>query len=73
MFPRKINGKYAMLSRPSNNGHTSFGDIFYSESPNMLHWGRHRHVMFPKGPGWQSKKIGAGPIPIETDEGWLLP
>ena len=22
--------------------------------------------------GWQSTKIGAGPIPIETDEGWLL-
>lgn len=23
-------------------------------------------------PPWQSTKIGAGPIPIETDEGWLL-
>ena len=22
--------------------------------------------------GWQSMKIGPGPIPIETDEGWLL-
>jgi len=22
--------------------------------------------------GWQSMKIGAGPIPIETSEGWLL-
>jgi beta-1,4-mannooligosaccharide/beta-1,4-mannosyl-N-acetylglucosamine phosphorylase len=22
--------------------------------------------------GWQSTKIGAGPIPIETAEGWLL-
>lgn len=71
LFPRKINGKFAMLSRPSDNGHTPFGDIFYSESPDMIHWGRHRHVMSPRG-SWQSTKIGAGPVPIETTEGWLL-
>jgi beta-1,4-mannooligosaccharide/beta-1,4-mannosyl-N-acetylglucosamine phosphorylase len=71
LFPRKVNGKYAMLSRPSDNGHTPFGDIYYSESPDMTHWGRHRYVMGTLG-GWQSTKIGAGPIPIETREGWLL-
>jgi beta-1,4-mannooligosaccharide/beta-1,4-mannosyl-N-acetylglucosamine phosphorylase len=73
LFPRRINGKYAMLSRPSDTGHTPFGDIFYSESPDMCHWGRHRHVMSPtRGSSWQSTKIGAGPTPIETTEGWLL-
>jgi beta-1,4-mannooligosaccharide/beta-1,4-mannosyl-N-acetylglucosamine phosphorylase len=71
LFPRKINGKYAMFSRPSDTGHTPFGDIFYSESPDMIHWGHHRHVMSPVG-GWQSTKVGAGPTPIETSEGWLL-
>lgn len=71
LFPRRINGKYAMLSRPSDRGHTPFGDIFYSESPDMVHWGHHRFVMAPVG-GWQSTKVGAGPTPIETDEGWLL-
>jgi beta-1,4-mannooligosaccharide/beta-1,4-mannosyl-N-acetylglucosamine phosphorylase len=71
LFPRKIKGKFAMLSRPSDNGHTPFGDIFYSESPDMIHWGCHRHVMSPTA-GWQSTKVGAGPIPIETSEGWLL-
>ena len=71
MFPRKINGNYAMLSRPSDTGHTPFGDIYYSESPDLVYWGKHRHVMGTAG-GWQSTKIGAGPIPIETDEGWLL-
>ena len=71
MFPRKINGDFAMLSRPSDTGHTPFGDIFYSQSPDMCYWGKHRHVMAPAG-GWQSTKIGAGPIPIETTEGWLL-
>jgi beta-1,4-mannooligosaccharide/beta-1,4-mannosyl-N-acetylglucosamine phosphorylase len=71
LFPRKIGDKYAMLSRPSDTGHTPFGDIFYSESPDMVHWGRHRFVMRPAG-GWQSTKVGAGPTPIETTEGWLM-
>ena len=71
LFPRKIGGKFAMLSRPSDNGHTPFGDIFYSESPDMHYWGSHRYVFGTAG-GWQSTKVGAGPIPIETSEGWLL-
>lgn len=71
LFPRKINGKFVMLSRPSDSGHTPFGDIYLSESPDMVYWGRHRYVMGATD-GWQSTKIGAGPIPIETSEGWLL-
>ncbi|MDR1466783.1 MAG: glycoside hydrolase family 130 protein [Treponema sp.] len=71
LFPRKIHGNFAILSRPSDSGHTPFGDIIYSESPDMTFWGKHRHVMAPTE-GWQSTKVGAGPAPIETDEGWLL-
>ena len=74
LFPKKINGRFAMLSRPSDTGHTAFGDIFYSESPDLEFWGRHRHVMAPaefKESAWQCMKIGAGPVPIETSEGWL--
>jgi beta-1,4-mannooligosaccharide/beta-1,4-mannosyl-N-acetylglucosamine phosphorylase len=75
LFPRKIDGKYMMLSRPSDTGHTPFGDIFLSQSTDMEYWGHHRHVMSTYGgdeSAWQSKKIGPGPVPIETDEGWLL-
>ncbi|MDR0784836.1 MAG: glycoside hydrolase family 130 protein [Treponema sp.] len=71
LFPRKIHGNFAILSRPSDSGHTPFGDIIYSESPDLTFWGKHRHVMAPTD-GWQSTKVGAGPAPIETDEGWLL-
>ncbi|KAA3643520.1 MAG: glycosidase [Chloroflexi bacterium] len=71
LFPRKINDSYVMLSRPSDNGHTPFGDIYLSQSPDMVHWGKHRFVMGVTR-GWESTKIGAGPIPIETPEGWLL-
>jgi len=72
LFPRRIDGAYAMLSRPSDSGHTAFGDIFYSESPDLLHWGRHRHVMAPRPWSWDSTKVGAGPTPIETPDGWIL-
>lgn len=71
LFPRKIKGNFMMLSRPSDSGHTPFGDIYISQSPDMTYWGRHRHVMAPSM-GWESTKIGAGPIPIETDRGWLM-
>ncbi len=73
LFPRRVNGKYLLLSRPSDSGHTPFGDIFLSESPDLIHWGKHRFLMGKGGQGWwQGVKIGAGPIPIETTEGWLL-
>ena len=75
MFPRKINGKFAMLSRPSDNGHTPFGDIYISYSPDMKYWGEHRCVMkvtpFPES-AWQCTKIGAGSVPFLTEEGWLM-
>ena len=75
LFPRKIGGNFMLLSRPSDSGHTPFGDIFVSFSKDMEFWGRHRHVMSPI-PGdesaWQCTKVGPGPIPIKTDEGWLL-
>ena len=72
LFPRKINGTYRLLSRPSDSGHTPFGDIFLSESPDMTFWGKHRHVMGSGGEWWESVKIGAGAAPIETSEGWLM-
>ncbi|AZQ63857.1 glycosidase [Flammeovirga pectinis] len=75
LFPRKINDKYVMLSRPSDTGHTAFGDIFISQSPDMKFWGEHRHVMSPapfEDSAWQCMKVGAGPIPIETKDGWLM-
>lgn len=76
LFPKKIDGYYWMLSRPSDDGHTPFGDIFISRSPDLTHWGHHRCLMksggLEHGVWWQSTKIGAGAVPIETAEGWLI-
>lgn len=73
LFPRKINGNYILFSRPSDSAHTPFGDIYLSESPDLVYWGKHRWVMGKGGRGWwQGTKIGGGPVPIETTEGWLM-
>jgi beta-1,4-mannooligosaccharide/beta-1,4-mannosyl-N-acetylglucosamine phosphorylase len=73
LFPRRIRGNYAMLSRPSDRGHTPFGDIYYSESPDLCFWGKHRFVFGSgSGGGWERTKVGPGPFPIETSEGWLM-
>ena len=71
LFPRKVGGEYMMLSRPSDTGHTPFGDIFLSRSKDLVYWGKHRYVFGATG-SWQSTKVGPGPTPIETDQGWLL-
>jgi len=71
LFPRRINGEYVLLHRPSDMGHTAYGDIFLCSSPDLTFWGKHRRVMGRRQP-WEGTKIGAGPVPIETPEGWLL-
>ncbi len=71
LFPRKINGRYAVLHRPSDNGHTPFGDVYYATSPDLLNWGDHKFV-FGRTSGWQMTKVGAGPTPIETKDGWVM-
>jgi len=72
LFPRKVNGEYLMLSRPSDDGHTKFGDIFMSSSKDLEYWGKHRHILERGYEWWCGTKVGAGPVPIETDLGWLL-
>ena len=72
LFPRKFGENYYILTRPSDSGHTPFGDIFLSESNDLLHWGNHRFVFGKSSEWWQSLKVGAGCAPIETERGWLL-
>lgn len=71
LFPRKVNGEYLLLIRPCDRGHTPYGDIFLSRSKDLTYWGKHRFVMSPVK-NWEMTKVGAGPTPIETDEGWLM-
>lgn len=72
LFPRKINGKYMLLSRPSDNAGSFFGNMFVSESSDLEYWGHHRMITRNGWANWNGVKCGGGPIPIEIDEGWLV-
>ncbi|MBR3597606.1 MAG: glycoside hydrolase family 130 protein [Clostridia bacterium] len=71
LFPRKINDEYMLLIRPCDRGHTPYGDIFIQRSKDLCYWGNYRFVMRPEK-NWEMTKVGAGPTPIELDEGWLM-
>jgi predicted GH43/DUF377 family glycosyl hydrolase len=65
LFPRKINGLYAMLSRQDNeNIHLMFSD-------NVHFWDETQVLLKPKFP-WELVQLGNCGSPIETDAGWLV-
>ena len=71
LFPRRFGGRWAMLHRPSPPGFPP--GIWIAYSPDLVHWGGHRRIMRARGPGWwDAHRIGAGPPPLPTPEGWLL-
>ncbi len=65
IFPEKIGGRYVMF-------HRIVPDIWIAYSDDLIHWYGHRIVMRPRPRLWDSVKIGAGPPPVRTEEGWLL-
>jgi len=73
LFPTRFDGRYAMLHRPvpAMPGHAA--NIWIAFSPDLVHWGGHRQIMATRGPGWwDGAKIGIGPPPMATSEGWLI-
>lgn len=72
LFQRKVNDKYLLISRPSDNASSFFGNIFMSESKDLEYWGHHRLITRNGWANWNGVKCGGGPAPIETDEGWLV-
>jgi predicted GH43/DUF377 family glycosyl hydrolase len=65
LFPRAIDGKYAMLSRKdAENLHLSVSD-------DMHHWDDATELYRPQN-AWELQEIGNCGSPIETDAGWLV-
>ncbi|MGE4488995.1 MAG: glycosidase [Kiritimatiellales bacterium] len=71
LFPRRFNGRWAMIHRPF--APTGREEIWVSFSPDLMHWGSHRMLMPAReGAWWDARKVGLATPPIETDEGWLI-
>ncbi|HEY1207017.1 MAG: glycoside hydrolase family 130 protein [Bryobacteraceae bacterium] len=65
IFPRKIGGLYAMLSRQDNE------NIYLMFSDNVHFWNERKVLLKPAFP-WELVQLGNCGSPIETDAGWLV-
>ena len=65
LFPRKIGGLYAMLSRQDNE------NIYLMFSDNVHFWNERKLLLKPAFP-WELVQLGNCGSPIETDAGWLV-
>jgi len=70
LFEERIAGKYYAFHRPSSP-ELGGNYIWLAESPDLVHWGRHRCVAHSREGSWDSARVGAGAAPIRTSEGWL--
>ena len=65
LFPRKIDGRYAMIGRQDNE------NLYLIYSDNLYSWDGGTALLKPQFP-WEFVQIGNCGAPIELDEGWLL-
>ncbi len=78
IFPELIGGQVVLLHRVEPNIQIAFlPGVEALTSPDWDFWREHlanieaHTVLQPEFP-WEAKKIGAGPPPVKTEEGWLL-
>jgi predicted GH43/DUF377 family glycosyl hydrolase len=65
LFPKKIDGKYAMIARQDNE------NLYLIYSDDLQTWDGGQPILKPRFP-WEFVQIGNCGSPIELDEGWLL-
>ena len=65
LFPRKIDGRYAMISRQDDE------NILIMFSDNLHFWAEPQRLLAPEQP-WEFIKLGNCGSPIETEAGWLV-
>lgn len=65
LFPRKIDGRYAMIGRQDNE------NLYLLYSDDLSTWDGGRVILKPQFP-WEFVQIGNCGSPIELDDGWLV-
>jgi predicted GH43/DUF377 family glycosyl hydrolase len=69
VFPRRIDGSFALLHRPVTD---SGAHIWISFSPDLRNWGSHKLLLPSRKGAWWDGKVGLSSPLIETPEGWLM-
>lgn len=74
LFPERVGGNFVRLERPmpvySRNRIDRF-DVWLSESPDMVYWGKTRLVLGKEHVPFSNDKLGPAAPPIKTRAGWL--
>jgi predicted GH43/DUF377 family glycosyl hydrolase/glycosyltransferase involved in cell wall biosynthesis len=71
LFPEKIGGRYAALTRPMPQSFGRSVGVWIAFSDDLSSWGDHRPVARPRPGLWDELRIGAGCVPIRVSDGWL--
>lgn len=72
LFPKRVNGQYAMLTRPLTRSTVSWEGIWLTLSYDLIHWGAPCPILHPRHNKWDSIRVGPASSPILLDDGWLL-
>ena len=65
LFPRKIDGRYAMIARQDNE------NLYLIYSDDLYRWEGGQAILKPQFP-WEFVQIGNCGSPVELEEGWLM-
>jgi len=73
LFPSRFGGRWALIHRPAPSMTGLGSHMWLSFSPDLRHWGDSR-VLLParRGGWWDANKVGLGPPPLLTKQGWLV-
>lgn len=73
LFPQRFDDRWALVHRPAPATPGLGAHIWVSFSPDLRHWGDSRVLLAARRGGWwDANKVGLGPPPLLTDEGWLV-
>ena len=71
LFPERIGGRYAVLTRPMPQSFARVFGIWIAFSDDLVSWGGHVPLALPRWGQWDELRTGAGTVPIRTRDGWL--
>ncbi len=71
IFPGRVGGRYAALTRPMPGSFNHVLGIWIAFSDDLVNWGGHRPLALPRNGMWDSLRTGASAVPFRVPEGWL--
>jgi predicted GH43/DUF377 family glycosyl hydrolase len=73
LFPTTFDGRWALIHRPVSAMAGLGAHVWLSFSPDLRHWGDSRVLLAARRGGWwDANKVGLGPPPLLTKDGWLI-